>query len=126
MTDHTGLLDETLLAGHSHFPHYAECLAFPPCEGHAGPSTRQFHGTTWDYFGEMGVVVTKTGARPPVVSLVDMEPTQNDYTPAEARMLALQILLAADLAERFAQPSPTSRLTLLLAKAIDAAAPLAG
>lgn len=117
-SDSGDLLDPTLLGGHGHFPHYVECLAFQLCEGHADSSSRHLHGTAWDHFGEMGVVLTKIGDKPPVVSLIDMDPAQNDYTPAEARMLALQILLAADLAERFAQPSPAEPVIRQLALAL--------
>lgn len=118
MSDGTDLLDPTLLGSNNNFPHYAECLTFQPCEGHADASARDIHGTSWDYFGQMGVVVTKVGDRPPVVSLIDMDPAQNDYSPAEARLLALQILVAADMAERYAQPSPTEAVVRQLAETL--------
>lgn len=116
MSDVTDLLDQTLLGTRDGFDRYDGC--FPECEGHADPSTKHYHSTRWEYFGEMGVTVTKTDGESPQVSLVDLPHPQASYSPAYARVLAYQILLAADMAERLAQPSPTAEITRLLAEAL--------
>ena len=109
----------TDLYGRGVFARIPACADKPWCEGHVD-STVTAHGTEYEFFGPDGVVVTQIEGQPPVVSLIDFNPTQNDYTPAHARRLAFQILQAADLAERYTQTSPTSQLTRLLAEVIDA------
>ncbi|HZP54988.1 hypothetical protein [Actinocrinis sp.] len=116
MSELTDLLDQTLLGAHQGFERYDTC--FPACEGHADPSTVHFHSTPWDFFGELGVTVSQTDGEAPQVSLVDMPHPVASYSPAYARVLAYQILLAADMAERLAQPSPTAEVTRLLAEAL--------
>lgn len=116
MTDVTDLLDQTLLGAHEGFERYETCFA--ACEGHADPSTAHEHTTAWEYFGTLGVTVTRTDGELPEVSLVDLPHPVASYSPAHARVLAYQILLAADMAERLAQPSPTEQVTRLLAEAL--------
>jgi len=89
------------------------------CVGHADETTTDTHCTPWEYFGEFGVAVTREGERPAMVSLVEIAHPQADYTVAEARQLALQILQAADVAERANLPlSPVAGFTSLLAEAL--------
>lgn len=119
MTDGIGdLLNQTLLGAHEGFERYATC--FPGCEGHSDSSTAHEHSTPWEYFGEFGVTVTQTDGEAPQISLVDMPHPVASYSPAHARVLAYQILLAADMAERLAQPSPTEHVARLLAEALRA------
>jgi hypothetical protein len=120
MTDLTDLLDQTMLGARDGFDRYSTCFA--DCEGHADPSTKTFHSTKWEFFGEMGVTVSQTDGQKPEVSLVDLPHPQASYSPTEARLLAYQIMLAADMAERLAQPSITAEITRLLAEALAAAA----
>jgi hypothetical protein len=113
----------TDLLGHGMFIRTTACADKPWCEGHVDDSVTS-HGTEYDFFGPDGVVVTQGEGRPPMVSLIDFDPAQNDYTPAHARRIAFQILQAADLAERYAQPSATGAVALLLAETIAAETPV--
>lgn len=89
------------------------------CEGHVDPSVYRFHSTALDYFGTDGpVAVTQLGGGVPAVSLVDLDHPQADFTVTEARLLAYQLLLAADIAERAATPSVTETVTQMLAAAL--------
>jgi len=99
------------------FARTTECPIF--CEGHVDESVTS-HGTEYDFFGPDGVVVTQAQDKPPVVSLIDFNPVQHDFTPAHARRLAYQILQAAELAERYTQPCATAHITRLLAATIAA------
>ena len=119
MSDLTDLLDQMLLGAHESFARYATC--FPGCEGHCDPSTRQHHSTAWEFFGQFGVTVSQTDGQAPAVSLVDLPHPKADYSPNEARLLAYQILLAADMAERLSAPTVTSRFTQLLGEALETA-----
>lgn len=87
------------------------------CEGHIDDSVPT-HGTSVDYFGPDGVVVNQNDGQPPIVSLINYRTPQVDFTPTRARLLAFQILQAADLAERYATPSVTSEATRLLAQTL--------
>ena len=98
------------------FPQLPNCPSW--CEGHADESTPTHHGTELDYFGTDGpVVVTQVDGHEPVVALVDLERPAAEFTPNEARMLAYQILTAADFAERAGREDMTS----IVAKAVAAA-----
>ncbi len=90
------------------------------CAGHSDESSLTAHATPWEYFGRLGVAVTQNGESPSMVSLVDIDTPQADYTVAEARQLALQILQAADLAERANVPLPGERVTERLAGLLGA------
>lgn len=92
------------------------------CAGHSDASSLRAHSTAWEYFGRFGVAATQNGENPSVVSLVEIEHPQADYTVDEARQFALQILQAADVAERANLPlSPVARVTSLLSAAMRAA-----
>jgi len=91
------------------------------CEGHVDPSVYRFHTTTLDYFGTDGpVAVTQTDDSAVAVSLGDVETPQADFTPNEARILAYQLLLAADIAERAAMPTTAAGIAQQLAEALSA------
>lgn len=104
------------LTSDSLFSRWATCE--PWCEGHIDDSVTT-HGTSVDYFGPDGVVVNQVEGQPPVVSLIEYRP-QTDFTPARARLLAFQILQAADLAERYAMPNAASEVTRMLGQALMA------
>lgn len=102
------------LAPNGLFERLDTCLPF--CEGHADPSTWHIHGTALDYFGTDGpVTVNQIDGQPPMVCLVDVSTPSHEMTPAEARIVALQLLQAADLAERYTLPLPTADISKALA-----------
>lgn len=89
------------------------CPAF--CEGHADCSVTQ-HGTPLDFFGTDGpVVVNQRDGEQPMVCLVDVDTPYHELTPPQARIVALQLLQAADLAERYSQSLPATDIARQLA-----------
>lgn len=110
---------------YSPFEQLPSCPFF--CQGHADPSTYNMHSTDLDYFGEDGPVgVTQTDGAAPVVSLFDLPAPQVDFSPAEARQVAYQMLLTADIAERAALSTPTAAATRALGEALAAREHMAG
>lgn len=92
------------------------------CAGHSDETSLETHSSAWEYFGHFGVAVTRNGPQPSMVSLVEIAHPQADYTVTEARQLALQILQAADVAERANLPlSPVAAFTARLAEALNPA-----
>lgn len=89
------------------------------CAGHSDETSLDTHSSAWEYFGHFGVAVTRNGEHPSMVSLVEIAHPQADYTVDQARQLALQILQAADVAERANLPlSPVADVTSQLAAAL--------
>lgn len=102
------------------FDRYSSCSFF--CAGHADLSTAHIHTTDLDHFGKNGpVIVTQTDGEAPKVALVDLPSPQANFTPAEARVVAFQLLMAADVADRAAQPTVASEVTRMLAEALAGA-----
>lgn len=100
------------------FERLASCPGF--CEGHVDLTVTS-HGTALDYFGTNGpVVVNQREGHTPMVCLVDLATPSAEFTPAQARIVALQLMQAADLAERFSLPLPTADITRALAAALAA------
>ncbi len=118
MSDLTDLLDLTALGAQDNFTRYPTCFA--GCGGHADPSTRHFHSTPWEYFGELGVTVTKFDGQPAQVTHIDQPSPEVKYTPDEARLLAYQFLLAADFAERLNTPTITAEIAQRLGEKLSA------
>jgi hypothetical protein len=70
------------------------------CQGHSDPTTYHIHTTDLHRFGKDGpVTVTQTDGEPAKVALVDLPHPQAEFTPAEARRVADQLVRAADLVE---------------------------
>jgi 20S proteasome alpha/beta subunit len=113
------LTDPLGLITHGGFWRFPACQP-AICAGHADNSNPHVHST--DLGGVLGdfVAVTQTDGQPPAVSLIEATAPQWDLTPAEARVLALHLLLGADLAERFAAPSPTADAVRSLAESLAA------
>ena len=100
------------------FERLATCPGF--CEGHVDASVTT-HGTALDYFGTCGpVVVNQREGEMPMVCLVDLPAPSAEFTPAQARIVALQLMQAADLAERYSLPLPTAAITRALAAVLAA------
>lgn len=98
------------------FDRYPDCPFF--CEGHADPAYSE-HGTPLDYFGTNGpVTVNQRCGEAPTVALVDLSTPYYRLTAPEARMLALQLLQAADLVDRAALPVPATNVVRLLAESL--------
>jgi hypothetical protein len=93
----------------------------PFCEGHADPTSYSQHGTALEFFGTDGpVIVSQCDGEPPTVRLIELESPSHDFTPQQARLVALQMLQAADLAERYAEPSLTADTIRRLAELVAA------
>ncbi len=94
------------------------------CPGHLGEEPTQC-ATEYTRFGPDGISVTQDGDAPPVVDLqtavMDWTVPRLKFSPAQARLFAFQMFQAADLAERYAQPSATSNITRMIAEALAAA-----
>lgn len=91
------------------------------CPGHADDSSTHVHTT--DIGGVLGnhVIVTQTDGEAPLVALIELESPQHDMTPAQARLKAYRLLMAADFAERSGMPTITDELVRQLAAALDTA-----
>jgi hypothetical protein len=94
----------------------------PWCAGHLDDSVPNQHSTDYDYFGPDAVGVTQVDGHPPVVSLFDYSSPQVNFTPAQARLFAYQLMQAAELAERFAFPLQSAAATRALAESLAATA----
>lgn len=107
------------VAANGYFDKLSTCPPF--CEGHADPGGHSEHFTALDYFGTDGpVVVNQQDGQPATVRLVDLPSPACDFTPQEARVIAFQMLQAADLAERYALPSLTADIVRQLAALVSA------
>lgn len=102
------------LAPNGLFERLATCPGF--CEGHCDPSTYHVHGTALEHFGTDGpVTVSQRDGEAPMVCLVDLDAPSHEMTPQQARIVALQLMQAADLAERYSLPLPTADISQALA-----------
>lgn len=81
------------------FPRYPECPPLFGCAGHVDPSELDTHDTHWERFGPSGVVVTLTGAKPPMVST---EGVRTIWAPEHALLYAAEITHAAQFAQQYA------------------------
>lgn len=102
------MLDSTYLpSGRSSFALLPTCPDW--CGGHCDPSVGD-HTTDLEHFGDEGVTLYQRDGQPPVIALIDFNPTQHDLTTDRALHLAHQLLRAVDVAQRYASPSPVTRL----------------
>lgn len=98
------------------FERFPDCPFF--CSGHADPTATE-HTTPLEYFGTDGpVTVNQRPGELPRVALVDLSTPYYRMSAPEARMLALQLLQAADLVDRASLPIATTEVTRLLAQAL--------
>lgn len=92
------------------------------CVGHSDEASAHLHCTPYEYFGDFGVAVTKTGDNPPKVSLVDVTGPQVDYDLDEVPALILQLCQALEVGQRAVMQVPATRL----AEQVRALFPAAG
>jgi hypothetical protein len=93
------------------FDRHPDCPFF--CEGHADPTVTE-HGTPLDYFGTDGpVTVNQAAGKLPMVALVDLPTPYCRMAAPRARMLALQLLQAADLVDRASLPGSATEAVRL-------------
>lgn len=80
------------------------------CVGHSDETNAHLHCTPWEYFGSMGVAVTRTGGGPVKVSLIEIKHPQADFDLDEVPQLILQLCRALAIAQRATVSVPADRL----------------
>lgn len=91
------------------------------CAGHSDETSANMHSTAWEYFGSMGVAVTRNGHDKVKVSLIEIEHPQADYDLDEVPQLILQLCQALAVAQRAALSVPADRLAAQVRELIASA-----